>query len=61
MAIALQKGETLTAILADMEEVAEGINTLRISRAMANYLGLLLAGRRLEFLCRFELAKGVLQ
>lgn len=35
----LAKGETLTAILADMEEVAEGINTLRISRAMANYLG----------------------
>jgi len=35
----IAKGETLTAILADMEEVAEGINTLRISRAMANYLG----------------------
>ena len=35
----LAKGETLTAILADMEEVAEGLNTLRISRAMANYLG----------------------
>jgi len=35
----LAKGETLVAILADMEEVAEGINTLRISRAMANYLG----------------------
>lgn len=36
----LAKGETLTAILADMEEVAEGLNTLRISRAMANYLGI---------------------
>jgi glycerol-3-phosphate dehydrogenase (NAD(P)+) len=35
----MAKGETLTAILADMEEVAEGLNTLRISRAMANYLG----------------------
>ncbi len=35
----LAKGESLTAILADMEEVAEGLNTLRISRAMANYLG----------------------
>lgn len=35
----MAKGETLTAILADMEEVAEGVNTLRISRAMANYLG----------------------
>jgi glycerol-3-phosphate dehydrogenase (NAD(P)+) len=35
----LAKGETLTAILADMEEVAEGLNTLRISRGMANYLG----------------------
>ena len=35
----LAKGETLVAILADMEEVAEGLNTLRISRAMANYLG----------------------
>lgn len=36
----LAKGETLTAILADMEEVAEGLNTLRISRGMANYLGI---------------------
>ncbi len=36
----LAKGETLTAILADMEEVAEGLNTLRISRSMANYLGI---------------------
>ena len=35
----MAKGESLTAILADMEEVAEGLNTLRISRAMANYLG----------------------
>lgn len=35
----IAKGESLVAILADMEEVAEGINTLRISRAMANYLG----------------------
>ncbi|MFT4545457.1 MAG: glycerol-3-phosphate dehydrogenase (NAD(P)+) [Bacteroidia bacterium] len=35
----LAKGETLVAILADMEEVAEGLNTLRISRAMANFLG----------------------
>ena len=36
----LAKGETLTAILADMEEVAEGLNTLRISRSIANYLGI---------------------
>ncbi len=35
----LAKGETLVAILADMEETAEGLNTLRISRAMANFLG----------------------
>lgn len=35
----LAKGETLDQILADMEEVAEGVNTLKISRAMANYLG----------------------
>ncbi len=35
----LAKGETLDAILADMEEVAEGINTLKISKSMANYLG----------------------
>lgn len=35
----LAKGETLDEILADMEEVAEGVNTLQISRAMANYLG----------------------
>lgn len=35
----IAKGESLTAILADMEEVAEGINTLRISRAMAKHLG----------------------
>lgn len=35
----LAKGETLAEILADMEEVAEGVNTLKISRAMANYLG----------------------
>lgn len=35
----LAKGETLPAILADMEEVAEGLNTLRISRSMANFLG----------------------
>lgn len=33
------KGEKLEDILADMEEVAEGINTVKISRAMANYLG----------------------
>ncbi len=35
----LAKGETLEAILEDMEEVAEGINTLKISRAMANHIG----------------------
>lgn len=35
----LAKGETLTEILADMEEVAEGINTLRIVRSMANHIG----------------------
>lgn len=35
----IAKGESLDRILADMEEVAEGINTLRISRAIANYQG----------------------
>jgi glycerol-3-phosphate dehydrogenase (NAD(P)+) len=36
----LAKGENLDAILSSMDEVAEGVNTLRISRAMANYLGI---------------------
>jgi glycerol-3-phosphate dehydrogenase (NAD(P)+) len=35
----LAKGETLDAIMADMDEVAEGINTLKISKGMANHLG----------------------
>ena len=36
----IAKGEKLEDILADMEEVAEGINTVKISRAMANHLGI---------------------
>lgn len=33
----LAKGETLTEILADMEEVAEGVNTVRILKKCADY------------------------
>lgn len=33
----LAKGETLTEILADMEEVAEGINTIRIVKKCADF------------------------
>ncbi|MCF8258930.1 MAG: NAD(P)-dependent glycerol-3-phosphate dehydrogenase [Flavobacteriales bacterium] len=35
----IAKGESLEDILNSMEEVAEGINTVKISRAMANHLG----------------------
>jgi len=35
----IAKGEKLADIIADMEEVAEGINTVKISRAMSNHLG----------------------
>jgi glycerol-3-phosphate dehydrogenase (NAD(P)+) len=33
----LAKGETLKEILADMEEVAEGVNTIRIAKKCADY------------------------
>jgi len=33
------KGEKLDHILSDMSEVAEGVNTLKIVRAMANHIG----------------------
>jgi glycerol-3-phosphate dehydrogenase (NAD(P)+) len=35
----LAKGETLQHILTDMEEVAEGVNTIRIAKKCADYYG----------------------
>lgn len=35
----LAKGETLQHILSDMEEVAEGVNTIRIAKKCADYYG----------------------
>lgn len=35
----LAKGETLQHILSDMEEVAEGVNTIRIAKKFADYYG----------------------
>ena len=34
----IAKGETLPQILESMEEIAEGVNTLRIAKGMSNYL-----------------------
>ncbi|MFT4525123.1 MAG: glycerol-3-phosphate dehydrogenase (NAD(P)+) [Bacteroidia bacterium] len=35
----IAQGESLQQILESMEEVAEGVNTLRIAKGMSNYLG----------------------
>ncbi len=70
----LAKGETLTAILADMEEIAEGVNTVRIAKKCADFYKIraLITDRlykvlfegmtveeALEFLMRFPLSADI--
>jgi glycerol-3-phosphate dehydrogenase (NAD(P)+) len=70
----LAKGETLTSILADMEEIAEGVNTVRIAKKCADFYKIraLITDRlykvlfegmtveeALEFLMRFPLSADI--